>query len=62
MIASYNMKLDITVKHEVEELPFADMKTDRELAEDICQMIADEASRCGAVVSYDIEKSSLTVK
>lgn len=60
MLATYKMNLEIIVKHELDELK--DLKSDREMAECICQMIADEATMCGAVASYEILKSSLDVK
>ena len=59
-ILVYKALLEITVIHSVDDL--TDIKSDREFAEDIGQMIVDEATQVNAVAAYDIKYSQLDCK
>lgn len=60
MRADYDISVNLKLVYEIDTLE--ELKTDRQLAEDICRMIADEATVAGGVASYDIIKSSVNVK
>jgi hypothetical protein len=62
MIATYEMTLKVIVKQEIDKFPDENLKSDREYAENVCQMIADEAIVAGGVASYEIIESSINVK
>lgn len=59
MIAVYETTIKIQVAHELDSLE--NLKSDREYAEGICQMIADESTSINGVAVCDIVKSSLSV-
>lgn len=60
MRADYDISVNLKLVYEIDTLE--ELKNDRQLAEDICRMIADEAIVAGGVASYDIIKSSVNVK
>ena len=60
MNAMYEVTLKVTVFHKIGK-ELKDLKSDREFAEDMAHMICDEATNAGAVATYDILKSSVSV-
>lgn len=55
----YEMTLSLRFVQEVEELK--NIKSDREYAENVAQMICDEAVFTDTVVTYDVLNSALNV-
>lgn len=55
----YTMILKIEVGHDFEGVE--NMKGDREYAEGVCRMIADEVATAGGVASYDVIESTVNV-
>ena len=63
MKAKYDILLHINVVHEVDGIgEETHLKSDRELADSIGQMICDEATQCNGVASYDIINSKVDIK
>ena len=63
MIAEYDIILHIRVAHEIDDLETGGhLKSDREMADSIGQMICDEAVTSGGVATYDILDSSFEAK
>lgn len=61
MKAIYNITLNLIIAHEVDKID-ENLKTDNEMAADICRLICDEATMTDAVVIYEVVNSSIDVK
>lgn len=61
MKAKYEITMKLTVIHDIEKVD-ENLKSSDDLATDICHMICDEASMCGAVATYDIIESTIDIK
>ena len=59
MKAKYKAIICVEVTHEVDKLK--DIKSDREFATDLCNMICDEATNAGGVATYKIYDSEVNV-
>ena len=59
MKAVYDVIMKVKVSHEIDTIE--DIKSDREFADDMAQMICDEAVTCNAVAEYEILKSEVNV-
>ena len=60
MKVKYEMTLKVTVSHDIEGLK--NLKDNREYAEDLAQMICDEATVTGGVAVVDVIESTIDVK
>lgn len=59
MIVKYRMLVDIKIAQEFEGIE--NLKSDREMAESVCQLIADEVATAGGACSYDIVRSEIYI-
>ena len=60
MKATYEFTMQVKVVHEVDELN--GLKSDREMAVSVGEMICDQATYADGVASFDILESSLNIK
>lgn len=54
------MILEIEIRHNVDDI--VNVKSDREMADSVGQMICDEVVLCDGVACFDILESSLSVE
>ena len=57
MKAVYNITINFQIFHDVKEIKLGDVKTAKEMGNDISQMVADEATTAGGVCVFNILKS-----
>lgn len=60
MKAVYEFTMQVKVIQEVDDITA--LKSDREFAVSVGEMIADEATQCNGVATFDVLESSLNVK
>lgn len=59
MNVKYKMVIELEINHVYEGAE--NLKNDREMAESVCQLIADETATAGGVCSYDIKRSLIEI-
>lgn len=59
MNVKYKMILEIEINHVFDGVE--GLKNDREMAESVCEMVADEVATAGGVCSYDIKRSIIEI-
>ena len=62
MKAVYNITINFQIFLVIEETKLDDIKKAKEMANDISQMVADEATRAGGVCVFNILKSKRTLE
>ena len=58
----YNITINFQIFHDIEETKLDDVKTAKEMSNDISQMVADEATTAGGVCVFNILKSERTLE
>ena len=59
MNVKYRMIIELEIDHVFDGME--DLKNDREMAESVCQMVADEVATAGGVCAYVIKRSIIEI-
>lgn len=62
MMAVYNITINFQIFHDIEETKLDDVRTAKEMANNVSQMVADEATTAGGICVFNILKSERTLE